>query len=173
MSVLEIRQYPDPVLKRKSARVENITPEIQKLIEDMAETMYAAPGVGLAAPQVGIGLRIAVVDVSGRDEEGELLVLINPEIVSTEGEIEDEEGCLSIKDYNADVKRFRKVRIRATDKDGSIREIEGEDLLARAFQHELDHLDGLLFIDRISPLKRDLFKRRVKKAMKKEGVAAS
>ena len=173
MSVLEIRQYPDPVLKRKSARVEKITPEIHKLIEDMAETMYAAPGVGLAAPQVGVGLRIAVVDVSGRDEKGELLVLINPEIVRAEGEIEEEEGCLSIKDYNADVKRFAKVRIKATDKDGNVREIEGEDLLARAFQHELDHLDGLLFIDRISPLKRDLFKRRVKKTLKKEGVAAS
>ncbi len=173
MSVLEIRQYPDPVLKRKSARVEHITPEIHKLIDDMVETMYAAPGVGLAAPQVGIGLRIAVVDVSSRDEEGELLVLINPEIISAEGEIEDEEGCLSIKDFNANVRRYSKVRIKAADKDGSVREIEGEDLLARAFQHELDHLDGLLFIDRISPLKRDLFKRRVKKAMKKEGVAAS
>jgi peptide deformylase len=173
MSILDIRQYPDQVLKRKSARVENITPEILRLIDDMAETMYAAPGVGLAAPQVGVGLRIAVVDVSERDENGALLVLINPEITYTEGEIEDEEGCLSIKDFNAAVTRFAKVRIKAADRDGNVRELEGEGLLARAFQHELDHLNGLLFIDRISPLKRDLFKRRVKKAMKKEGVAAS
>jgi peptide deformylase len=173
MAILEIRQYPDPVLKRKSAFVENITPEILKLIDDMVETMYAAPGVGLAAPQVGVPIRLAVVDVSGRDEKAPLLILINPEIICSEGEVEEEEGCLSIQDFNANVRRFSKVTVRATDKDGTTREIEGDGLLARAFQHEIDHLNGLLFIDRISPLKRDLYKRRVRKAMKKEGAVAS
>jgi peptide deformylase len=173
MALLTILEYPDPRLRKVAAPVAAVTPEIRKLVSDMAETMYAAPGVGLAAPQVGVGLRIAVVDVSERDENGALLVLINPEITYTEGEVEDEEGCLSIKDFNAAVTRFAKVRIKAADRDGNVRELEGEGLLARAFQHELDHLNGLLFIDRISPLKRDLLKRRVKKAIKKEGVAAS
>ncbi|HEY3348041.1 MAG TPA: peptide deformylase [Nitrospirota bacterium] len=166
MSVLEIRQYPDPVLKGKCQPVKDITPEILKLIEDMAETMYAAPGVGLAAPQVGVPIRLAVIDVSLREENQALLVLINPEIISAEGEAEEEEGCLSVKDFNAVVKRYETVRVRVTGKDGKVYEMDGEGLLARAFQHELDHLDGVLFIDRISALKRNIFKRRLRKLLK-------
>ncbi len=173
MAVLEIRQYPDKVLRRKSRPVEAITPEIQKLIDDMIETMYAAPGVGLAAPQVGINLRLAVIDVTYKDEEPHVYVLINPEFVLKEGEVEEDEGCLSIQDFNETVKRFYRVVVRATDRNGDVYEIEGEDLLARALQHEIDHLDGMLFIDRISPLKRDLFKRKLKKTIKSEGAAAS
>ena len=173
MAVLEIKQYPEPVLRRKAKPVEAVTPELQDLIDDMIETMYAAPGVGLAAPQIGISLRLAVIDVGLRDEgPSRVYTLINPEIISQEGELEDDEGCLSIQEYHADVKRFSKVRVRATDRDGNTYEIEGEDLLARALQHEIDHLNGMLFIDRLSPLKRDLFKRRYKKQMK-EGSAAS
>lgn len=173
MAVLEIRQYPDKVLRRKSKPVEAITPEIQKLIDDMVETMYAAPGVGLAAPQVGIGLRLAVIDVGYRDDESQVFVLINPEFVLKEGELEEDEGCLSVQDFTENVKRFSRVVVRATDRNGDVYELEGEDLLARALQHEIDHLDGMLFIDRISPLKRDLFKRKLKKAIKNEEAAAS
>lgn len=172
MAVLPIRQYPEQVLRGKAKPVEAITPDIQKLIDDMIETMYAAPGVGLAAPQVGVPLSLAVIDVSA-DEPGSLLVLINPEIISKEGEIEEDEGCLSVQDFNAPVKRYEKVRVRATGRDGKVYEKEGEGLLARAFQHELDHLNGVLFIDRISPLKRDIFKRKVKKMLKGEGAKAS
>jgi peptide deformylase len=168
LAVLEIRKYPDPVLRRKAKPVAEITPEIQKLIDDMIETMYAAPGVGLAAPQVGISLRLTVIDVSTKDDPHPLLVLINPVIISAEGELNEEEGCLSVTDFQSNVIRYAKVRIRATDRDGKTYEAEGEDLLARAFQHELDHLDGILFIDRISPLKRDLFKRRIKKNIKED-----
>jgi len=168
MAVLEIRQYPDPVLKGGCKPVHDITQEIHALIEDMVETMYDAPGVGLAAPQVGVPLRLAVIDVSTEDEKKPLLVLINPEIVAYEGEQEEEEGCLSVKGHYATVKRYAKVRVRAHDRDGKPFEMDGEGLLARAFQHELDHLDGMLFIDRLSPLKRDLLKRKLKKQMKEE-----
>ena len=166
MAVLEIRQFPDPVLRRKAEPVGEITPEIQKLIDDMVETMYAAPGVGLAAPQVGVSLRIAVIDISHHEEGRPLMVLINPEIIGADEEIEEEEGCLSVHEFASVVKRYGRVRVRATDRDGKVYEVEGEGLLARAFQHELDHLNGRLFIDRISPLKRDIFKRKVKKALK-------
>jgi peptide deformylase len=135
--------------------------------------MYDAPGVGLAAPQIGVSLRLAVIDVSPEDDRRPPVVLINPEFVLREGEEEEEEGCLSVEDFRSNVVRYARVRVRATGRDGNAYEIEGEGLLARALQHELDHLDGLLFIDRISPLKRDLFKRRVKKALKKEGAGAS
>ena len=173
MAVLEIRQYPDPVLRGKSKPVKEITPELQVLIDDMIETMYSAPGVGLAAPQVGVPIRLAVIDVSSHEEKHPLLVLINPEVVYAEGEFEEEEGCLSVQEFSANVRRNAKVRVRATDRNGNTYEAEGTDLLARAFQHELDHLDGILFIDRISPLKRDLFKRRLRKAVKKERAEAS
>ncbi len=171
MAVLEIRKYPDPALRRKSRPVPEITPEIRELIDDMIETMYAAPGVGLAAPQVGIPLRLAVIDVSTKDEKSPLLVLVNPEIISTEGELNEEEGCLSVKDFQSVVTRFARVRVRAIDRDGKPYEAEGEGLLARAFQHEIDHLNGVLFIDRISPLKRNLFKRRVRKNLKEDKAA--
>jgi len=168
VAVLEIRQYPDPVLKGGCGPVEDVTPDIRALIDDMAETMYDAPGVGLAAPQVGVPLRLAVIDASTEEHKMPLLVLINPEIVSYEGEVEEEEGCLSVRGYYAMVKRYARVRVRALDRDGNQFEVDGEGLLARALQHELDHLDGMLFLDRISPLKRDLFKRKLKKQMKEE-----
>ncbi len=168
MAVLEIRQYPDPVLKGGCKPVKEITPEILTLIEDMVHTMYDAPGVGLAAPQVGVPLRLTVIDASTEEHKMPLLVLINPEIVEYEGEVEEEEGCLSVQGHYAAVKRYAKVRVRALDKDGKPFEVDGEGLLARALQHELDHLDGMLFIDRLSPLKRDLIKRKLKKQAKEE-----
>ena len=125
MAILEIRKYPDPVLRRKAKPVTEITPEIQKLIDDMIETMYAAPGVGLAAPQVGISLRLTVIDVSTRDDPHPLLVLINPAVISREGELNEEEGCLSVTDFQSNVTRYAKVRIRATDRDGKTYEAEG------------------------------------------------
>src|SRR5512135_2004737 len=126
MAVLEIRQFPDPVLRVKGRPVGEITPEMQRLIDDMVETMYAAPGVGLAAPQVGVSIRLAVIDISSRDEHHPLLVLVNPEIISEEGEMEDDEGCLSVADFNASVRRYARVRVRATGRDGSLYEVEGE-----------------------------------------------
>ncbi len=168
MSVLEILKYPHPKLKKKSLPVETIDEELRRLIVDMAETMYAAPGVGLAAPQVGQSLRLAVIDVTRANEEKNLLVLINPEIISAEGECTWDEGCLSVPDYNEDVKRKEKVVVRYHDMEGKICEIGAEGLLAIALQHELDHLDGVLFIDRISSLKRALYRRRVQKEKKEK-----
>jgi len=168
MAILKIRQFPDPVLKAKARPVGEITPEILKLIDDMIDTMYAAPGVGLAAPQVGLSLRLAVVDVSPEEDRRPPMVLINPEFISKEGEVEDEEGCLSVKGHATNVTRYERVRVRAFDRDGRSYEIEGEGFLARALQHELDHLDGMLYIDRISPLKRGLIKQKLKKALKEK-----
>jgi peptide deformylase len=173
MAVLEIRQYPDPVLKGKCRPVEGITPELRDLIEDMFETMYAAPGVGLAAPQVGVPLRLCVMDVGEEQGGGGVFVLINPEIIELGGEeVEAEEGCLSVKDRYANVTRYSHAKVRAMDRDGNEVVIEGGGLLGRALQHELDHLDGVLFLDRMSPLKRDLIRRKIKKAMKEEKAAA-
>lgn len=171
MSVLEIRQYPDPVLKRKCKTVTEITPELYTLVNDMVETMYDAPGVGLAAPQVGVPIRLTVIDVSTEEQKQPLIVLINPEIVEYEGEVEEEEGCLSVKGYYAEVKRYERVKVRAIDLKGKPVEIDGEGFLSRALQHELDHLDGIVFINRLSPLKRELFKRRLKKQLQEEDEA--
>lgn len=172
MAVLEIVRFPNAVLKAKAKPVTEITPELQTLIDDMIDTMYAAPGVGLAAPQVGVSLRLAVIDISYREDKQPLLVLINPEIVSAEGELVEEEGCLSVQEFNSNVKRFERVRVRATDRDGNMYEVEGEGLLARALQHELDHLNGTVILDRVSPLKRELYKRKLRKGMKAEGAAS-
>lgn len=172
MAVREIVQFPNPVLKAKAKPVGEITPEIQKLIDDMIETMYAAPGVGLAAPQVGVSLQLAVIDISYKEDKQPLLVLINPEIVAAEGELDEEEGCLSVSEFNSNVKRYAKVTVRATDRDGRVYEVTGEELLARALQHELDHLNGQIILDRVSPLKRELYKRKLKK-MKKEEESGS
>ena len=168
MALLEIRKFPAPVLKRKAEPVSAFDEDLQKLIDDMVETMYAAPGVGLAAPQVGVSKRLAVVDISSRDEKHPLIVLINPFIVRTDGEIEFEEGCLSIPEYTAKVKRSENLIVRAHDRAGTEVEIEAGGLLAIALQHEIDHLDGLLLIDRISPIKREFFKKRFKKVQKTE-----
>ena len=161
--MLDIKKYPAPVLKKKAAAVSVFDEELQKLIEDMVETMYAAPGVGLAAPQVGISKRLAVIDISSRDDQHPLIVLINPRILRMAGEVEFEEGCLSIPEYTAKVKRSESLVVRAHDRNGDEVEIEADGLLAIALQHEIDHLDGFLLIDRISPIKREFFKKRYKK----------
>ena len=165
MAVLDIKKYPEKVLKKKAAPVTSIDDELQRLIDDMIETMYDAPGVGLAAPQVGVLKRLAVIDISAKEESVPLLVLINPVILQKEGEIEFEEGCLSIPDYTAKVARAESLLIRATDRTGKNVDIEAGGLLSIALQHEIDHLDGILFIDRISPIKREFFKKRYKKKL--------
>ncbi len=168
MAIRPIRTYPDPVLRTKTARVEKIDGSLDRLIQDMIETMHAAPGVGLAANQVGVSLQLAVIDLSTRENAEQrhpLYVIINPEIVSSEGSVVEEEGCLSIPDYSEKVKRAAKVKVRAQDRTGKPFEIEAEGLLAKALQHEIDHLNGFLFVDRLSPLKKNIFKRRVKKAL--------
>lgn len=163
MAVLEIKKYPARVLQQKAAPVGSIDADLQRLIDDMIETMYAAPGVGLAAPQVGVSKRLAVIDISTKDEQHPLIVIINPEIVASEGTIEFEEGCLSIPDYTAKVKRAEKIVVRAFDREGKAVEITADGILAIALQHEIDHLEGMLLIDRISPLKREFFKKRFRK----------
>ena len=169
MPLLEIREYPDPVLRKKALPVETIDDGFQRLIDDMIDTMYAAPGIGLAAPQVGVLRRLVIVDVSAGETSSPLYVLINPEIVSREGEQVGEEGCLSLPELNSDVVRAACVTVRALERTGTPVTIEAEGLLARCLQHEIDHLDGVLFIDKISPLKRELYKRRVRKALKVGG----
>ena len=166
MALLEIRKFPDPVLRKKTERVAKIDGALQRLIDDMVETMHAAPGVGLAANQVGVSLRLAVIDLSMREEREKrhpLLVIINPELLSLEGSVVEEEGCLSIPDYAEKVKRAARVKVRAQDRTGKVFELEAEGLLAKALQHEIDHLNGMLFIDRLSTLKKSIFKRRLKK----------
>ena len=166
MAILEILKYPDPLLKKASLPVTTVTKETVRLIQDMVETMYAAPGVGLAAPQVGVLQRIIVLDVDYENPGRNLIKLINPEIRHAEGEIVWEEGCLSVPDFTAEVKRATRVEIVGlNEKEGETR-VEGEGLLAVALQHEIDHLDGKLFIDRISRLKRDLYTRRLKKMLR-------
>jgi peptide deformylase len=163
MAVREILIIGDPILARTSDPVDGITEEIVRLARDMVETVHAAPGVGLAAPQVGVNKRLIVVDLSVGEDEDALHVLINPEIVTKEGEIVGEEGCLSVPDIKEKVARPYKVVARGLDLEGRPIEIEGEDLLARALCHEIDHLDGILFVDKLSALKRTLIKKKFKK----------
>jgi len=158
-----ILKYGASLLHEKARVVDAITPDIDRLVEDMIETMYAAPGVGLAAPQVGVPLRIFVVDVSvGRDPDG-LLVMINPEFVERDGVQLEEEGCLSVPGFNATVMRPMRVVVKGLDRHGQDYQHEGNGLLARAFQHEMDHLDGALFVDRLRGIKRDLIVRKIRK----------
>jgi peptide deformylase len=158
-----ILKYGDGVLHERAQSVGAVTPEIDRLVGDMIETMYAAPGIGLAAPQVGIPLRIFVVDVSlGRDPSA-LLVMINPEFVERDGMQLEEEGCLSVPGFNATVVRPSRVVVKGLGRTGEPVQREGTGLLARAFQHEMDHLDGTLFVDRLRGIKRDLIVRRIKK----------
>jgi peptide deformylase len=166
MAILEIKKYPERILRLKAEPVKKLDNTIIQLIDDMVETMYAAPGVGLAAPQVGVSLRVMVLDVSVREKGSGLIVLINPEVVSIKGEIEEAEGCLSIPDYRAEIKRAEMITVRGLNIEGKGIEITGKDLLARALQHEIDHLNGTLIIDRMSPIKREIFKRKFKKALK-------
>jgi peptide deformylase len=167
MALLQILEYPDGFLSKPVQPVTNITGDLQQTIENMAQTMYHAPGVGLAASQVGLNQCILVYDVSPRDDKRALHVLINPRIVCQEGEcLSENEGCLSVPDYRSDVVRAARVRVEAQDREGNPLTIDAEDYLAIVLQHEIDHLEGLLFIDRISALKRNLYKKRVKKLLK-------
>jgi len=169
MAIREILKYPNPLLKKRSEEVDQIDGEIKRLVQDMIETMYDAGGVGLAAPQVGISRRVIVVDVSPIDPQQALFAMINPEIVSEEGEVDHEEGCLSVPDCLEKVKRREKVRVRGTSLEGGEVEISGEGMLAFALQHELDHLNGILILDRVSPLRRDIYRRKVKKEKRRDG----
>jgi len=166
MAIKKILTYPDTVLRERAEPVTNIDGKIQQLIDDMADTMYNAPGVGLASNQVGEPCRIILFDTSAKDEPNDLVVLINPEIVEANGLIVDEEGCLSVIDYRADVKRAECVTVKGIDRKGNPITLKEEGLPAIVLQHEIDHLNGILFIDRISKLKRELYKRRLKKLLK-------
>jgi len=164
MPVLPIRKLPDGVLREKAREVTEFNQELQRLIDDMAETMYAAPGIGLAANQVGVLQRLVVLDVAYRDGGArDLKVIINPCITQAEGAITHEEACLSVADFAAEVRRHGRVTVKGLDRHGKPVSITGEGLLAVVLQHELDHLDGILFIDRISRLKRGMYLRRLKK----------
>lgn len=165
---LNILTYPDPRLKEKARDIGEITPEIKKLAQDMAEAMYANEGIGLAAPQVGECCRLVVIDITGPDRREELMVLVNPRIVAAEGETETEEGCLSVRSYRSKVTRAAKVTVTARDLEGREVTLDADDLLAVCLQHEIDHLDGALFIDRISRLKRVLYDKKVEKWEKRK-----
>ncbi len=168
MALREIVSYPFPVLKQTAKPVTKFDAALKDLVKDMAETMYAAPGVGLAAPQIDVPLQLCVIDVSAKDEPDELIVLANPKIVTGEGEESDEEGCLSVREYSAKVKRYTKIQVEAQDIDGNPLAFEAEGFYARVIQHELDHLNGTLFIDRLSTLKRSLYKKKIKKILRNE-----
>ena len=172
MARLPILIAPDPRLKQKAKPVEAIDDELRRLLDDMLETMYAAPGIGLAAPQVGVPRRAVVVDLAREGEERHPLRLINPEIVwASEEEAESSEGCLSIPDFFGEVARPEKVRVRYIDEHAETREIEAEGLLATCLQHEIDHLDGILFIDHLSALKRSIILRKLQKAKRAQEEA--
>lgn len=167
--IYPIVKYPEPILTTPAEPVDNFgSEELKALIANMFETMYEANGVGLAAPQINIGRRLTVIDCSVGENPAEKIVLINPEIVELEGKQNGEEGCLSIPGFRANVMRAMNVRVKAQDLEGNWFEMDGSELLARAVQHEIDHLNGILFINHISPLKRDLIKRKIRK-MQKEG----
>jgi peptide deformylase len=166
--IRRILTYPDPVLKQVATEVPNIDGTLVSTVDDMVETMYAAPGVGLAAPQIGLAQRVIVLDIDHENQGKHLLKIINPVIAESDGEVVWEEGCLSVRDYTAEVMRAARVLVRGWSPEGKEIAVEGEELLAVALQHEIDHLDGKLFIDRLSRLKRDLYKRRLKK-LEREG----
>jgi peptide deformylase len=166
--IMKIYKFPEPVLRKKAEPVEHIDGEIQSLIDAMGETMYAAPGIGLAANQVGEPIRLLVYDLTPRDKGRDLCVIINPEIVEAEGEIVYDEACLSVIDYSAEVKRNARVKVRGFDRHGKPVDVEAEGLMAICLQHEIDHLNGKLFIDHISSLKRALYKRKLQKMLKNE-----
>lgn len=164
--IYPIVKYPDPVLAQKAQPVTQFDAELKKLAEDMFESMYAAEGIGLAAPQIGILKRITVIDTSFGKEAAEKIVLVNPEIIERGGRQVEEEGCLSLPEIREKVSRDATVKVRAQDVTGTWFEMDGEELLSRAFQHEIDHLDGVLFIDRLSRLKRDLTVRKIRKLIR-------
>lgn len=164
--IREIVKYPDPILQRPTEKIAEFDEELRTLAADMFESMYRAQGIGLAAPQIGVSQRITVIDLSNQKNPGDKLVLVNPEILHREGRQHEEEGCLSLPDIRDKVVRAAKVKVKAQDLEGNWFEMEGTELLARAFQHEIDHLDGILFPWRLSALKRDLILRRIRKLQK-------
>ncbi len=162
-----ILKYGEAILERKAETVTEFgTPELKDLIADMWETMYAAKGVGLAAPQIGTAQRVLIIDTSVGEDETKKIVIINPEVTFREGKQTGEEGCLSIPGFREPVTRANKVKVRAQNEKGEAIELDGEELLARAFEHEIDHLNGVLFINHLSPLKRDIIRRKIKKLQK-------
>jgi peptide deformylase len=175
MPLRAVLQFPDPRLKRKSVAVTEVTDAIRQLAADMIEVMYDEPGIGLAAPQVGEAIRLIVIDTdwTGEDGEKQPRAMLNPEIIAREGEVTWNEGCLSVPDFNADVERSARVRVRYRDLAGDTHEEDASELRAVCFQHEIDHLDGVLFIDRLSRLKRNLYVQKRKRALQRELEEAS
>ncbi len=167
MALLEILKYPHPVLKKRCEPVEDVNDDVRTLIQDMKETMYRANGIGLAASQVGVSSQVIVLDVSPIDPDHGFMALINPEIVSEDGEIESEEGCLSVPDFTERIKRKEKVSVQGVSPEGKKIEVIGEGILSIALQHEIDHLRGTLILDRISRLKRELYRNKLKKERQK------
>jgi len=172
MAIKKIITYPNPVLRKKVEPVTTFDESLQELARDLIETMYAAPGAGLAANQIGVSLSIVVINNSKDEDEKKPLVLVNPEIIEKGERQVDEEGCLSVIDLTAKVERYRKLLVRAQDLHGKTWEFPAEDFFARVIQHELDHLNGILFIDRLSPLKRTLYKKRLKKILQAQEEGA-
>jgi peptide deformylase len=168
MPIRDIVKYGHPVLHAPSEAVREIDGTIKALVDDMVETMYAAPGIGLAAPQIAVPLRVIVIDLSVGEDKKQLIKLINPEFVEKEGEQRHEEGCLSVPGYGGSPVRPARVTVKGLDPDGQERVYTATELLARAFCHEIDHIDGLLFVDRLTPLKRDLLKRKLRKKAKSQ-----
>lgn len=168
MAILEILEYPDPLLRNKAQMVESVDDTIRKLVSDMFETMYAAPGIGLAANQVNVGKRVIVIDISKDSDQP--LCLINPELVAASGMQKCEEGCLSVPGVYADVERASEIRVRALDSNGQPFELDASELLAVCIQHEIDHLDGKLFVDYLSPLKRQRVRKKLEKQQRTEVV---
>ncbi|MGH7544164.1 MAG: peptide deformylase [Gemmatimonadota bacterium] len=172
MAILEIRYLGDPILRRATRTMESYDDDLARLVEDLLDTMYAAEGVGLAAPQVGDERRVAVIDVGELRDGTEAIVLVNPRVVERRGEVRSEEGCLSIPGVIETIGRAAEVAVEYLDRAGDTRTIEGADLLARALQHEIDHLDGILFIDHLGPLRRRLVVREFRKALEEKGIPA-
>jgi peptide deformylase len=177
MAILPIFTYPNPILRKKNAPVSEFDADLASLIADMAETMYDAPGVGLAAPQIGVSRQIIVYDVAPAEEKGDFSALINPKIIEAEGQEFGEEGCLSVRELCAEVERAYRIVVEAQDGEGNSVTIEAEEWPARVLQHEIDHLNGILFIDHLSSLKRALYKKKLKKILlaekleKEQGVS--
>ncbi len=163
MSIRKIYTYPDPILRKKAGKIDFFDERLETLITDMAETMYDAPGIGLAAPQIGESLQLVVVDISKESDKRDYMVLVNPEITEKEGSQLDEEGCLSVPDLFSKVKRFKKIKVVYQDSKGNDQELITEDRFAVVLQHEIDHLHGHLFIDHLSPIKRNMYKKKMKK----------
>jgi peptide deformylase len=168
MAILEIVKYPHPILAKRCEEVSSLNGKLNKLVQEMIETMYDASGVGLAACQVGVPQRVIVVDVSPMDSEQSLFAIVNPEVIHEEGEVESEEGCLSVPDCVEKVSRKKRIQVRGLSPEGNGIEVTGEGILAIALQHEIDHLNGVLILDRISRLKREIYREKLKKEKRKE-----